>query len=880
MAENREKDLDREIRAHLELEAEERIAEGMSDRGAQYAARRAFGSVTRTREDARAVWVQPWLDRIRQDMRQALRTLRKSPGFTAVAVFTLALGAGANAAMFSVVNGVILEPLGYPDADRLMFLTTRVEGFDQFWVSSPEYFELAEISQSFSVVGAFRTGEANLAALDRPRRVTTAEVNAELLEALAVPPARGRWFRRDDARTNGPSLVMVSHEIWQSAFSGREDVVGQAIDVNGVMREVVGIMPEGFDVVDSRIDVWLPLVLDPSNREEWNRNTHIVHLIGRLADGVSVAQAQAELDALNRSWAERTGATGHVFSPGTHVMQMEPLQDEIVGSARRALWVLQAAVGFILLIACVNLANLLLARADTRRREIAVRAALGAGRRRLLVQFTAEGVVLSLLGSVVGLGLALAGVRALIAVYPGSLPRAAEIAVDSSVLALTVIVAVLTSVVFGLVPLLHLPDRALGRLLTEGATRNTTAPGRSARRALVAAEVAVAVVLVTGAGLMLRTVANLMSVDAGFDRSRLVTFGVGLPAATYPRFAQRQQVLERLMDGLREVPGVPRVSAMSGLPPQRQVNAVWTDIEGYTPSNRPVPIVDYYQTVATGYFETMRVPIVRGRPFQPGDRSGAPVAVVNETFARTFWPGADPVGRQVRSRFGGLLPWMTVIGVARDVKQGGLEQGTGTELYFLLDQVPRIFPGWFQGEWGSGGMNVVLRTVLTMEALQPAVTRVVREADPSLPVIQLRDMDAVLRDSLRRPRMLMHLFSGLAVLALLLAAVGTYGVLSYVVTQQRREIGIRVALGARRDAVLRGVMRQGLTPALIGVAAGVGAAAGLTQMMETLLFGVAPADPVTLAGVAAVITIVSVMACAVPAHRAARVDPITVLRDE
>jgi predicted permease len=882
MPRDHDDELKREIQAHLELEAEARIADGMSEADAVDAARRAFGSVARTQEDVRAVRRRRWVDEIVQDVRYALRTLGKAPGFTAVAVLTLALGIGANTAMFSVVNAVILQPLAYPHPEQLRFLTTRfAPSVEQSPVSVPEYLELADLTQSFAVVGAFTIGEVNLAAVDRPRRVTRAAVNAELLEALAVQPERGRWFRRDETRANGPALVILSHQLWLSTFGAAADIVGRTIEIDGLSREVVGIMPAGFDLMDHRVDVWLPLQLAAGLRQF--RESHFLSVLGRLKDGVTAEQAEAELASLVASWGERAGVSGHVFTPGDHVMQMERVQDEIVGSARRALWMLQAAVALVLLIACGNLANLLLARAETRRRELAIRAALGAGRRRLLAQFMAEGVVLSLLGGVLGLVLAWAGMRALIVAYPDGLPRIAELAIDPAVLGFTLLVSLVTGVAFGLAPLLHAVNDAPSRLLNERAVRGASAR-HAVRRILVASEVALAVVLVAGAGLMFRTVVNLMNVDAGFDRSRLVTFGVALPASTYPNFEERRQVYQRLIDRFGALPGVERVAAVSGLPPQREPNGLGTDIEGYTPPpETPRVWVDYYQTVTRDYFASMGI-AVEGRSFTDADRIGAPVAVVNEAFARRFWKDLNPIGRRVRPRFGAQTPWVTVVGVAKDVKQGGVDQATGTEVYFLLEQLPRIFPTVAAprlGHWSNNGsMNLVLRSALPAAALQPAIAAAVREADPSLPIIRLRPMEEVVSGSLRRPRLLMHLFGGFAALALLLAAIGTYGVLSYLVTERRREIGIRMALGAKRQTVLRTVMAYGLTLTSIGLAAGLAGALALTRLMETLLFEVRPSDPATLVSVAVVITCVAIIACLVPALRATRFDPITVLREE
>jgi predicted permease len=873
---NRDDELEREIRSHLDLEAEDRLADGMSEMDARDAARRAFGNVTRTQEDVRAVWTRRWLDDIGHDIRYALRILRKNPGFTTIAVLTIALGIGANTAIFSLLNAAILRPLGYPQPQQLMSLTTVGGGT----VSPAEYWELAEITQSFSVIGAFVTGEVNLSARDRPRRARRASVNAELLEALAVRPERGRWFRREETRAGGPALVILSHQLWQSAFAARADLVGQSIEIDGVSHEVIGIMPSGFDLMDKRVELWLPLQLAPALRQF--RASHFLSLLGRLKNGVAAEQAKADMASLMASWGQRTGASGHVFTPGGHVMHMEPVLDEVVGSARRAFWLLQAGVGLVLLIACANLASLLMVRAEVRRREVAVRTALGAGRRRLLAQFLAEGLVLLLLGGALGLIVAWAGVRAVSVAYPETLPRIADIGIDRAVLGFTLLVSALTGVIFCLAPLRYLSERVGTHLLNDRTAATTARPW--VRRALVSGEVALAVVLVVGAGLMMRTVINLMTVDPGFERSRLVTFGVALPVATYPTVDQRVQLYSRLFDRLSAMPEIEGVAAVSGLPPQREGNLFGTDIENDTSPREKSQLVEYYQTVTSDYFEAMRIPIVQGRAFQSTDRTGAPVAVVNEAFVRAFWIGVDPIGQRVRPRFGDQTPWVTVIGVAKDVKQAGVEKPTGTELYLLFDQLPRIFPSIPGARLGNilgvGSMHIVLRSALPAATLQPSITNAVREADPSLPIIRLRDMEDVFRDSVRRPRMLMQLLAAFAGFALVLAAIGTYGVLSYVVTQHRREIGIRMALGADRGLVLRTVLGQGLKLTCAGLIAGLAGALALTRLMETLLFGVRPSDPATLAGVAALITAVAAAASLGPAIRATHVDPIVALKDE
>jgi predicted permease len=881
MTRDRDDELEREIRTHLELEAEERTASGTPEREARAAARRAFGNVSRAREDARAVWTRRWLEEIVQDIGYAWRTLRKSPGFTTVAVLTIALGIGANTAMFSVVNAAILRPVGYPQPRQLSVVSTGTGDGTSGSLSPAEYFELTEIIQSFSVVGAFATGEATLSAVDRPQTLSRARVNAELLEALGVPPARGRWFRRDETRAGGPPVVILSHQLWRSTFGGRDDVIGQSVDVDGIRHEVIAVMPPGFDLMDQRVELWLPLQLAPAIRQF--RASHFLSVLGRLKDDVTPSQAESELTSLMPEWGARTGASGHLFVPGEHVLQLTTVQDAVVGSSRRVFWLLQAGVGLVLLIACANLANLLMVRAETRGREIAVRTALGAGRRRLLAQFVVEGLVLIASGGVLGLALAWAIVGALTAAYPESLPRVGGITIDASVLGFTLLVCALTAVVFGLAPLRYLSGRTGGHLLNDRSS-GATAIRPTLRRALVAGEVALAVLLVAGAGLMVRTVYNLMSVDAGFDRSKLVTFGIALPTTTYPATDRRVQVYDRLLDRLRALPGIESGAAASGLPPQREANGFGTDIEDYTPPPEEKEMVAYYQTVTTGYFDAMRIPLVRGRAFEAGDRTGAPVAIVNEAFVRAFWEGIEPIGRRVRPRFGDQTPWVTVVGVAKDVRQAGVDQPAGTELYVLLDQIPRIFPIVEGGRLGSGvgdsSMNVVLRSTLSAAVIQLSIANAVREIDPALPVNRLRDMEDVFRDSVRRPRMLMQFLVGFAGLALLLAATGTYGVLSYIVTQQRREIGIRMALGAERAVVMRGVLGHGLTLAGFGLVTGLLATLMLTRLMETLLFGVRPNDPATLAGVAALIGAMAAAASLIPAFRATRVDPLAALRSE
>ena len=846
-------------------------------------------------------------DNLRQDLRLAVRALLRAPAFAVVTILTLTLGIGANTAIFSIVNGVILRPLPYPKPEQLMYLTTQFPamGFDQFWVSPPEYFEFRELNQSFAAVGAFSTGEVNLTAGDRPLRARSASVDDALLTALGIQPIAGRLFAKGEAdlipppNPTGPvplpPICLLSYELWQTAFGGQTNIIGQMIEINGLRREVIGIMPPGADVMDNRTEIWMPLGLNPGNRQI--RGSHFLYLIGRLKDGVTETQAKTELTTLIQSWSERTGVKFHFFAPpppppapgqvaqsnpgAGHILQMHPVQQQIVGSAGRAIWMLQAAVGFVLLIACANLANLMLARAETRHREFAVRTALGAGRGRLLRQFMTEGVLLSILGGVLGLLLARAGVQALIRLYPASLPRTSEVTVDPAVLFFTLAVSILTGLVFGLAPLMHTRMKGLANALKEGGAKGATTGARHhIRRGLVMAEVALAVMLVIGAGLLIRTVYNLSMVDAGFERSRLVTFQLSLAAADYPQFPMRAQFFQRLQDRLRATPGIQGASAMSGLPPNRPLNANDTDIGNYTaPPEGPFENVDYYQSVLTNYFETMGIPIVKGRSFQLADAASGPVVIVNETLVNTFWKDRDPLGQTLKPGFGPFdqVPDFTVIGVAKDVKQGGVDRKTGTEIYTLIDQQAMSKPPI---NFVPASLHVVLRTTLPPASLRTTLESIVREGDPSVPIVRLRDMDAVFNQSIERPRLLAQLLGGFAGLALLLAAIGTYGVLSYMVAERRREIGIRMALGADQGNVLSQVLKQGLALTTVGVVVGLAGAFAMNRLIASMLFGVQPTDPATLVVVVATITLVAALACWLPAWRASRVDPIVVLRED
>src|SRR3954464_992627 len=816
-------------------------------------------------------------------MRYALRTLAKSPAYAAVTILTLALGIGANTAIFSVVNGVMLKPLPYPRADRLQFIRSTFPnlGFDRFWISVPEWSEFKERNRSFQAVGGYREGSVNLGTPERPRRVNSALVTPELLDVLGVAPLRGRLFTNADAVVGAEDVGIISATTWQSDFGRDDSVVGRVVTIDGAPTRIVGIMPPGFDIHDERIEVILPLTIDPKTFPN-QRGSHFMYLVGRLKDDVTPAQAQADLDSMLDQWRtinKNTHAPGKAEG-NIHMLQMQPLKRDMVGTIGTALWVLQGAVGFVLLIACANLANLILARAESRQKEFAIRSALGAGRWRLLTQFLTEGLLLAIVGGTLGAALGFTGGRALLAAHPQSIPRPLEVSLDWKVLAFTLGVSVITGLMFGMAPLLHLREEVVTATLKEGGQRATAGSARArVRSGLVMAEVALAVVLVIGAGLLMRSFQKLMSVDAGFNREHLTTFGVVLPGATYRKGEDRVAFMNRLLGRFREMPGVTDVAAMSGLPPNRPGNANDTDFEGYTPQQgEPAENVDYYQTVTVDYLKTMGIPVVKGRGFDPADVSGAPVLLVNETLEKTFFAfrKLEAVGQRVNVFTGrgpnNTTPF-TIVGVVRDVKQGGMASKTGTELYFLSEQGPRV------AGFSPPNMNIVVRSVIPEEALAQEIQRAVRAQDPSLPIVKMRTMDQVFADAASRPRFLAELLAIFAGLALALAAIGTYGILSYSVSERTKEIGIHMALGARRGSVLGMILGQGLRLTIIGLVTGLAASFGLTRLLQAQLFNVKPTDPATLTGVAVFIAVVAFIACYVPAQRATRVDPMVTLRE-
>ncbi|HEY6827129.1 MAG TPA: ABC transporter permease [Gemmatimonadaceae bacterium] len=871
-----ERELDAELRSYVDELTAEYIKAGATPDEARRAALIKVGGVEHVKDQVRDERPGMMFENAGRDLRHGLRLLRRSPGFATIAIVTIALGIGATSAIFSVINAVALKPLPYPGADRLVYITSQFTklGFDKFWVSPPEYLELRERAKSYSDLAAYVQSAVNVSEGTRPERANAVYVTANMFQVLGVRPRLGGPFTAEQDQPNSEPVVVLSDALWRRTFGSDASIVGKQIEIQGKKRTVVGVAPPGLDIHDIHPGVWLPLGLGPDDRK--SRGSHYLYLVGRLKSDVTPGMAESELRTLVHQWGMQNPGM-HVPNDSTHRLQLVPLQTEVVGNVTRALWILQGAVILVLLIACANVANLLLVRAEGRHKEFAIRSALGAGRGRILRQFTAEGMVLTTVGAILGLVIATWGLKVLLAANPESIPRSAEISIDPRVVLFTLIVAVVTATIFGLAPLLHLGEGVVAAAIKEGGTRSTHSAARHrVRRSLVGAEIALAVMLVVGAGLLIRSFRNLTTVDAGFDGNNLVTFGVYLPQPVYPEAQRRARFVADLAARLQAIPGVQSAAVMTGLPPNRQVNANDTDLENVASGqDLPAHNIDYYQAASARYFETMKIPMLKGRGFTESDAGGPGVAVINEAMAKRFYGDGNPIGRRVRPMGpSDTLPWFTIVGVAKDVKQGGLDQKPGTELYFNIEQGPRV------NGYAPNAFNLVLRTTRPLDAITPAINNAVHSMDAGLPIIQLRTMNDVFGDSVSRQRFLSQLLSIFAGVALLLAAIGTYGVLSYLVTERRREIGIRVALGASSGGIVRLVLRQGLGLTLGGILLGVLGALGLARVTRSLLFGVSPTDPATYLLVAGVILAIALLACLIPAQRAMRVDPLVAIREE
>jgi putative ABC transport system permease protein len=811
-----------------------------------------------------------------RDLRFAMRLLVGAPGVTLAAVLCLALGMGATTAVFTVADAVLFRPLPYADPERLVRIYTEFPtfpggGLRRFPVSPPEFMEMRETLQSWERIDAWQVNAVNLTTAGEPVRITATFVTGTLFDSLGVRPRQGRWLNPDDDREGAPLAILISDGLWRRAFGGAAGVTGREVRLNGLPASVVGVMPAGFQYPPGQVDVsevWAPLQLTAADRQP--RGNHRLGVLAKLRAGVTLEAARHELAAQVSTWGMRQGNKFHTLHSELHPLLAFGMHEEVVRAVRPAMLVILAAVGFVLLIACVNVANLLLARAEARQKEISIRVAMGAGTTGLIRQFLAEGLLISVAGGLAGLGVALFGVRLLLWAGSDTIPRAAEVAIDWRIVAFTAAALIGTAILFGLVPLAQALARNTHETLKSAAGRTSaTAQAAAVRRGLVVAELSLALVLLISCGLMVQAFWRLQAVDAGFDPAGRLTMRVALPPGQYSTDAAVRSFVTRLEDSLPRLPGVLSATVMSGMPPQRPGNFNDTQIENFVPrKGGPVQNVDYWQFVGNRFFETLGARMVEGRFLDERDGENAPPAmVVNETMARTFWPGQSALGRRVRLPIGADEPWRTIVGVVGDIKNGGVDRPAGTELFVPWRQAPPIRV-----------VELLIRTAPEPMSLVGAVRAVIAELDPALPIAAVRPMTEVVAEARSRPRFLTVLLTCFTAVALGLAVIGVYGVVSYSVARRTSEIGIRMAIGADSGRILRMVLGQGLALSAAGVVIGVGAAVWLTRFLKAVLFGIEPLDAPTFIATVTLMFGLTLLSSWIPARRATHVELSAALR--
>jgi len=801
-----------------------------------------------------------------QDIRYAIRALRRAPGFAAVSILTLALGISATTVVYSIVDGILLRPLPIANPDRVMLARELSPAFTDMGLSWPNYLDWAARQTSFETFAAWSGATANLTGIERPRRLNVRRVTANLLTALGVKVALGRDFTADDDKWGVERTAIVSRGFWQRELGGSADAIGRRVMLDESPVTVIGVLPRGFTVAREE-DIFLPLgtYLDPDNAGIMLRGNHSsLAAIGRLRNGVTVEAATAEIKGIARQLEQEYPNTN-----SGNGATVRPLFETLVSTARPMLYVLLGAVTAMLLIACVNLANLMLARAAGRAQEMAVRRSLGAARWRIGRQMLTESVLLAVAGGAAGVALAYAGFGAIVALLPANQPRIHLIAIDSRVLFAAAVASLGTGVLFGLMPAIQAATGRSMTLLRSARVTGLGHAGAGTRRALLLAEVALALVLVTGAGLMLRTMANLAAIDTGFTREQLVTAQFNLPAR-YDQ-AKRQLFLDQSIERLRAIPGVTKAAFGYSIPVAgSNWNSIFT-IEGQPVPERSKLPSSAWIPVSPEYFDTMGIRLIQGRLFDGRDLPGAPAAViVNETFARRFFGNNNPVGTRVKQGWpedsGPFSPWREIIGVVNDVRMNSLQGDPTLQAYLPIRQV------------GQRSGAFVVRASTSAATLGRSIEAAVQEIDPNLPLFNIQTMDQIIDGAIGNERLTMVLLMGFASLALLMAAIGVFGVTAYSVSQRTHELGIRMALGANRGSVLALVLRQELGACLAGIAIGIVGAFFLASLLESLLFGVTARDAATLSVAAVVLIAVTVCACLLPAYRATRVDPVTALR--
>ncbi len=873
-----EREVAEEMRFHLEMETRERIARGMDPAEARRTARIDFGAVERYRAEARETrWGHRW-DSLAQDARYALRTLGASPGFSVVALFTLALGIGACTAVFSLVNALLLRPLPYGTPEQVVWIETAWEGSPRAKISPAEFLDYRDrLTEVFSAVGVYAFGALNLGDDGEPVRLPAAAFSSQTLSALGVTPTLGRGWTEEESVTGAP-VVLLSDAFWRQRFAADPTVVGRTLLVDGREQEVLGVLPPGFQLPETLLSgspaqIYSPLGIDPA--DVTNRGSHFMSGVARIRPGVS---RQAAVDALERL------ATG--FSeefPDAYPVEKRfrasaiPLAQSIRGLVQKPLAVLAAAVAFVLLITCANVTNLLLSRADRRERELALRAALGAGRGRLVRQVMVESTLLAVLGGALGLAIAALIIRGLTQL-PFDVPWLATLGIDSRVLLFVGLLSPLSGVLFGLVSTLSIGHLPMLAALKEGAQTSTDSiRSQRLRRGLVIAEVAVALMLLSGAGLLSRSFVRLVNVDPGFRTDDIVTTRLSLPDAGYPENTDLTRFFGELVPRLAELPQVSKVGAVTNLPLATRLGDMDFEVEG-----RPIPEGDVepaadWQVVTPGYFDAMGLSLLRGRQIQSTDAAESPgVVVINETFADQIWPREDPLGKRFRLLGENTQPEVAeVIGVVRDVRHESLSQERHPQMYFAHQQ----FRFWGQGR-AVAAMSLVVQSALPPAELRAAIAETVHALDAGLPLSEVRSMEDVRRFSVALPWLLMSVMAAFSGVALILSTVGIYGVMAYTVSQRLPELGVRLALGARPNQISRLVLAQGAALTLAGIALGLSGALVSARAISGLLFEVSPIDPVTLIGVTLLLAGAAFAACFLPALRATRVDLVELLRAE
>jgi putative ABC transport system permease protein len=866
-----DRQLDSELRFHLDEQVSEYIAAGTPPDEARRHARLEFGGLDQVKEEWHDVGHARLVETFLQDLRYGLRMLRKSPGFTIVAVLTLALGIGVNTAIFSIVDVVLLQPLPYPDSDQLVVLSSSniSQGVKGLGVSFPKLERVAERSHTIEAVGAYFPINSSLTPRGAPEQIPAALTTGAFFKALRVTPSTGRDFLPEEDREGGANVAIISDGFWHSHFGGDPGMIGKAIPVDGAPVTIVGILPPTFKFPfqQPEPDVWFPRAFDVPTLGPTRVHSGAGYLTvyARMKQGVNATREQAEMNALNRGYAK--DFPGFVDS-ANYLLDVTPLKESLAGPLRASLLVLLAAVGLVLLIGCTNVASLLLARATAREREIAVRRALGASRSRLVRQLLTESFVLSCLGGAIGIALAAASLRFLRLLPAGVLPRVEEIQVNASVLCFSLFLCILTTIAFGLVPSLQESRADLHAILKEGGrgSREGRKGGRL-RSVLVVAEVTVAAVLATGAGLLIKSFANLVNVNPGFDSRGVMTFAMGLPPTRYPQVAQQSELYRRLVESVEALPAVQSAAVVSHLPLTGAIRFVYFCPEEVVCQGIGKDPLVSIQQITPDYFKTMRIPLLRGRVFDERDIAGAnPVVIINQFTAEHYFPNQNPIGRhllQSRERV-----QLEIVGVIGNVKFAGLNTPVLDEMYLPQAQSPFAV------------MTLVVRSDSNPQPLVAAIRQKVLELDRDLPLSNVSSLTEVVSTSVAQPRLTAEFVGVFAVLALSLTSVGIYGVLAHFVTQRTHEIGIRMALGARHADVLKLVLAQGMRLVLIGLAVGFIASLGVMRLLTTLLVGTTASDPFTFACVSVLLFLVALVACYVPAWRAMRVDPLVALRCE